>query len=73
MSDQHFYACTLRPPGHATVPVGYTLCERGKFGHYRRTDLPIGETPHGLISYPAPLPEPERYDLIPVSKPTTQE
>ena len=45
-------------------------CQRGKFGHHRRTDLPIGSTPHGLISYPEPLPEPERFDLFFTSQPT---
>ena len=72
-----FYACTLRPPGHATVPEGYTLRERGRYGwnswHHRRTDLPVGSTAHGLISYAEPLPEPERYDLTAVPQPTTQE
>ncbi|HIF23196.1 MAG TPA: hypothetical protein EYQ27_15160 [Gemmatimonadetes bacterium] len=64
----YYYSCRYRQPGHATVPKGYTLHERGRMDlllgtYWRRTDLPIGDTPYGLISYPAPLDEPERWDL----------
>lgn len=64
----YHYSCLYRPPGHATVPEGWTLLERGKMdaqlGTFRRrVDLIAGSTPFGLIAYAEPLENPERWDL----------
>ena len=63
------YACLLRPPTqHGSLPRGikWTLIERGRHDCAPlRTDLPLGQEPHGVIEVEHPLTadEIDRHDL----------
>lgn len=59
------YTPLYRPPTMAALPrVGYTLIERGTAGHFPlRTDLPEGDTVHGVIAFDRPITDKEVADF----------
>jgi hypothetical protein len=53
----HHYTPLYRAPSFTTVPPGWTLVERGTYDVAPlRSDLPLGTTRFGVISYPDALP-----------------
>lgn len=65
--NAYHYTPKYRPPSEVTVPRGWEIVERGKYtdGFNKRSDLPIGQHPFGVIRYRRPLTDEEReqYEL----------
>jgi hypothetical protein len=65
----HLYTLLYRPPGHATLPKGWTLVERPQMpGWERRGDLPVSAHQFGVVAYERPLTQEEirAYELRPL-------
>lgn len=67
--NAYYYRLTSCPTAYNSIPPGWTLVERGTVGAVgiRRTDLPTGNTRHGVVMYRRPLSpeEIEQYRLEP--------